>query len=85
MALTTPFDYRTILIGEEIIYRALIQQEDFHQKGWYGAQWDDRDQIEKKRRLLSRKCAADRFFDTRRISALRSLSTLPLGKKQITR
>lgn len=45
--LTTPFDYRNILIGEEIMYRALIQQEDFARQGLYGADWTDADQIEK--------------------------------------
>lgn len=45
--LTTPFDYRNILIGEEIIYRALLQQEDHAQQGKYGATWTAADQLEK--------------------------------------
>lgn len=45
--LNTPFDYRNILIGEEIIYRALLQQEEFARQGLYGAEWTERDQIEK--------------------------------------
>ncbi len=45
--LNTPFDYRNILIGEEIIYRALLQQEDFARQVLHGAEWTDRDQIEK--------------------------------------
>ncbi|HLF64870.1 MAG TPA: hypothetical protein VI603_13995 [Saprospiraceae bacterium] len=45
--LTTPFDYLNILIGEEIIYRALLQQEEFARQELYGAEWTDADQIEK--------------------------------------
>jgi hypothetical protein len=45
--LTTPFDYRNILIGEEIIYRALVQQEDHAGQGKYGAEWTERDAIDK--------------------------------------
>jgi len=45
--LTTPFDYRSILIGDEIMYRALLQQEEFAQQGKYGADWTDRDQLDK--------------------------------------
>lgn len=40
--LTTPFPYRDYLIGEEIMYRALIQQETFAGEGnSFGAQWND--------------------------------------------
>ena len=45
--LTTPFDYRNILIGEEIMYRSLVQQEDFARQGKYNAEWTERDQIDK--------------------------------------
>jgi hypothetical protein len=45
--LTTPFDYREILIGDEIIYRCHVQQEQFAQQGLYGAEWTEADQIEK--------------------------------------
>lgn len=45
--LTVPFDYRSILIGEEIIYRALVQQERHAQQGIYGREWSEQDQLEK--------------------------------------
>jgi hypothetical protein len=45
--LTVPFDYRTILIGDEIIYRALVQQERHAQQGIYGKDWTETDQLEK--------------------------------------
>ncbi len=45
--LTIPFDYSAILIGEEIIYRCLVQQEKFAQQGKFGADWSEADQTEK--------------------------------------
>ena len=45
--LTVPFDYANILIGEEIVYRSLSQQERFAQNGQYGQEWTDADSIEK--------------------------------------
>lgn len=45
--LTVPFDYRNILIGEEIVYRALTQQERHAQQGTYGRDWTDPDRQEK--------------------------------------
>ncbi len=45
--LTTPFDYRNILIADEIIYRALLQQEEFAQQGKFSAEWSERDQLDK--------------------------------------
>ncbi|MDX1406920.1 MAG: hypothetical protein R3330_02270 [Saprospiraceae bacterium] len=45
--ITTPFNYREILIGEEILYRALLQQEQHAQSSHYGATWSDQDQVEK--------------------------------------
>ena len=45
--ITTPFDYRETLIGEEILYRALLQQEEDAASARYGATWSAQDQIEK--------------------------------------
>lgn len=45
--LNTPFDYVNILIGEEIIYRALLQQEEFAAQGQHGAEWTEQDALEK--------------------------------------
>lgn len=45
--LTIPFDYRNILIGEEIAFRALSQQERHAQQGTYGREWTDADRLEK--------------------------------------
>lgn len=45
--LTTPFNYRDILIGEEVLYRALVQQEDFANTNKYGATWSSQDLVEK--------------------------------------
>jgi hypothetical protein len=45
--LTVPFDYRSILIGDEIIYRALTQQEKHAQQGKYGREWAEADQLQK--------------------------------------
>lgn len=50
--LTLPFNYVDILIGEEIIYRALVQQERFAQQGLYGADWTEADAIEKSSAFL---------------------------------
>jgi len=45
--LNTPFDYVNILIGEEVIYRALLQQEEFAAQGLHGAEWTEQDALEK--------------------------------------
>ena len=42
-----PFDYGSILIGEEIIFRALSQQQKFAATGQYGMTWDQQDEIAK--------------------------------------
>ena len=42
--LKTPFPYSEILIGEEIVYRALLQQREFALAGKYGMSWDTADQ-----------------------------------------
>ncbi len=41
--LKTPFDYGTILIGDEVIYRGLKQQHEYEGKGEYGMTWDSND------------------------------------------
>ena len=46
--LTVPFDYASILIGDEVIFRALSQQQRFAQNGQYGQEWTDADSTEKK-------------------------------------
>ena len=45
--LNTPFDYGTNLIGEEIIFRGLSQQQRFAQNNEHGATWSAQDGIEK--------------------------------------
>lgn len=45
--LNIPFDYASNLIGQEIIYRALSQQERFAQSSEHGASWSQQDSIEK--------------------------------------
>lgn len=45
--LTLPFDYAQYLIGEEILYRALSQQQRFAATGQYGMTWDQQDETEK--------------------------------------
>ncbi len=45
--LNIPFDYASNLIGQEIIYRALSQQQRFAQGGQHGATWSQQDAIEK--------------------------------------
>lgn len=44
--LAPPFPYADYLIGEEIILRALNQQEDFTDKNEFGASWSSDDRIE---------------------------------------
>ena len=43
MSFNTPFDYATILIGNEIIYRGLRQQKAFKRAGDYHMTWDTHD------------------------------------------
>ena len=45
--LNTPFDYSSNLIGQEIIFRALSQQERFAETGAHGATWNQQDSVEK--------------------------------------
>ena len=45
--LTPPFDYATILIGEEIIFRGLSQQQKMAGAGQYGMSWTQQDDLEK--------------------------------------
>jgi len=45
--LIPPFDYGAILIGEEIIYRGLSQQQKFAQANQYGMTWSPQDDVEK--------------------------------------
>ena len=44
--LKPPFDYSNILIGEEIIYRGLNQQEDQASSDKFGRTWSNDDRIE---------------------------------------
>ncbi len=44
--LKPPFDYSNILIGEEVIYRGLNQQEDNAKSDKFGQVWSNTDRIE---------------------------------------
>ena len=45
--LLPPFDYASILIGEEIIFRGLSQQQRYAQANKYGMTWSQQDDVEK--------------------------------------
>lgn len=45
--LLPPFDYSKILIGEEIIFRALSQQQRYAKANKYGMTWSPQDDVEK--------------------------------------
>lgn len=45
--LLPPFDYSTILIGEEIVFRALSQQQRYAKANKYGMSWSPQDDVEK--------------------------------------
>ena len=47
MALNIPFDYSNILIGDEISFRALSQQQRQAAAGEFGRTWDSQDDLAK--------------------------------------